>query len=57
MFDIGGGGANFFGDIIILYTYACTCLFFFMCVKHMIVEMFEVCLSLKNCCKNGWNVD
>ena len=40
MFDIGGG-PNFFGDIY-MYTYACTCLFFFMCVKHMHVEIIEV---------------
>ena len=41
------GGPNFFNDIY-LYTYACTCLFFYVCKTH--VEIFEVkivCLCLK----------
>ena len=41
MFDIGGGGRIFFGDIIHVYIIMCVCTcLFFMCVKHMYMQKF-----------------
>ena len=55
MFDIGG--ANFFGDIH-MYTYVCTCLFFYVCKSTTEIIKLKFLLEPKFFfAKNGSNVD